>query len=211
MIDDLITKDTLEPYRMFTSRAEFRLMLRFSNTFYRLKEFSEKNKLLTKKDEKNLKNITLYKTLVEKSLCKSIGVKTLKNKEKIKQKTPARNILKRPSVSIFDLIKKPKQRTQKIPTWLEEEIMYDVESDVKYEGYIKRHLKEIKQIEKNNNLEIPKKLVFSNVPGLSNEAVEKLAIIKPENLGQASRVSGIRPSDISVLNIYLNSKVSRET
>ena len=203
MIDDLITKDTLEPYRMFTSRAEHRLLLRYSNTFERLFLCSKKHKLLTKESLQLFKNITNLKTAIEKKLDTSIDKSTLKNKEDISQKTPAKTILKRPSVSIFDILKNTTQKETTIPKWLEKDIMYDVESDIKYEGYINRHLKEIKQIEKNNQLKIPKKTNYKKMRGLSKEAIEKLSLLRPENLGQAMRIAGITPADISVLNIYL--------
>ena len=81
--------------------------------------------------------------------------------------------------------------------------MFDVESQIKYKGYIDRHLKEIKQMDKNSSVSISKTLDYSLVPGLSREAEEKLALVRPENLGQAMRVSGITPADISVLGIHL--------
>ena len=112
-------------------------------------------------------------------------------------------VLKRPEVSIFDLPLEAIKRRTHLAKWLKEDVLYDLESDIKYEGYINRHQKEIKRLLKNENQKIPKSFIFSLVPGLSKEALEKLNLIKPENLGQASRVSGITPADISSLFIYL--------
>ena len=91
-----------------------------------------------------------------------------------------------------------------LASWLKEDVLYDLESDIKYEGYINRHQKEINRLLKHENQKIPKNLVFSSVPGLSKEALEKLNLIKPENLGQASRVSGVTPADMSSLLIFLS-------
>lgn len=204
MIDDLITKDTLEPYRMFTSRAEYRLMLRYSNTFERLLEYSSKHNLLPDKRQKLLEKALTLKNDTLAKLNQSIAPEEINTKTKLNQKTPALKILKRPEVSIFDLpINTTKNKTG-LANWLEKDLLYDLESDIKYEGYINRHQKEIKRLLKHENQKIPKELTFSSVPGLSKEAMEKLNLVKPENLGQASRVSGITPADISSLFVFLS-------
>ena len=204
MIDDLITKDTLEPYRMFTSRAEYRLMLRYSNTFERLLGYSSTHGLLPEKKLKILERALVLKNKTKKKLNKSVTQNDIKTKIKIKQKTPAIKILKRPEVSIFDLPLNTIKNKTGLTNWLEKDVLYDLESDIKYEGYIKRHQKEINRLLKNENKKIPKGVVFSSVPGLSKEALEKLNLINPENLGQASRISGITPADISSLFVFLS-------
>ena len=204
MIDDLITKDTLEPYRMFTSRAEYRLLLRYSNTFERLLGYTKQHNLLPDKKLLTLEKALRLKREVKEELNKSVNQCELMKKTKINQKTPALKVLKRPEVSIFDLPLKTKKKKTTLANWLEEDVLYDVESDVKYEGYIKRHQKEIERTSKNENQKIPEKIVFSEIPGLSKEAIEKLSNVKPESLGQASRVSGVSPADISSLLIYLS-------
>jgi len=204
MIDDLITKDTLEPYRMFTSRAEFRLMLRYSNTFERLFVYAEKHSLLPIKKLQVLENALNLKTEAKKELKKSFAPKELKESIGINQKTPAVKILKRPEVSIFDLPLKSLENRTSLARWLEKDILYDLESDIKYKGYIKRHQNEIKRTAKNEKQKIPQKTVFSKIPGLSKEAIEKLEVVKPENLGQASRISGVSQADISCLFVYLH-------
>ena len=113
-------------------------------------------------------------------------------------------------VSIFDLpsIYRPKG----LPSWLLTEIYYDVESEIKYKGYIDRHKAELKRISSEPEKPLPHHIDYPSIPGLSNEAIEKLSFVKPQNIGQAKNVSGVTPSDISVLLIYLKSKnVSRET
>jgi len=203
MIDDLITKDTLEPYRMFTSRAEYRLILRYSNTFERLMEDSFKHKLLPKNKLETLEKALTLKNKTKTELGRSVTEKEIKLKIKLKQKTPALKILKRPEVSIFDLPLKTIKNKTGLANWLKEDVLYDLESDIKYEGYIKRHQKEINRLLKHEKQKLPKNLTYSSVPGLSKEATEKLNLIKPENLGQASRVSGVTPADISSLFVYL--------
>ena len=200
MIDDLITKDTLEPYRMFTSRAEYRLMLRYSNTFERLSETAEKHGLLHNDFYKSHKQLLLRKKHLVENLNKSVSPEEVLKVTTINQLTPAKKVLKRPEVMIEDLPKRFRKTTNnQIEPWLESEILKDVETEIKYEGYIKRHLKEIKRVSKNENLKLPKHVEYSTILGLSNEAKEKLNFVNPETLGQALRVSGITPSDVSVL------------
>ena len=200
MIDDLITKDTLEPYRMFTSRAEYRLMIRYSNTFERLYGVSKKHGLLRDSFFKKLKQLCLLKDSVFLSLKSSVKPEELKNITTLSQAAPAIKTLKRPEVKIENLPKRfyPKNYADLDP-WLKDEVVKDVETDIKYEGYIKRHLKEIEKMAKSENLTLPKDIDYSLILGLSNEAKEKLAFVNPETLGQALRVSGITPSDTSVL------------
>ena len=204
MIDDLITKDTLEPYRMFTSRAEYRLMLRYSNTFERLLEDAVKHKLLPKNKLTTLESALTFKNKTKAELSRSISQEEITPKIKLLQKTPALKVLKRPEVSIFDIHLKTTNKKTDLASWLKEDVLYDLESDIKYEGYINRHQKEINRLLKHENQKIPKNFVFASVPGLSKEALEKLTLVKPENLGQASRVSGVTQADMSSLFIFLS-------
>ena len=204
MIDDLITKDTLEPYRMFTSRAEYRLMLRFSNTVDRLIDYSSGSGVLRREECDFLRSVLAAKNEVRESLSKSILPSMVENNIKLNQPCPSRDVLKRTGISIFDLPAEFRPIPKSLPGWLGDDILFDIESEIKYEGYIQRHIKEIKNIKKNDSLLIPIKTNYPSIPGLSKEAIEKLSSICPENMGQATRIPGITPADISVLNIYLS-------
>ena len=203
MIDDLVTKDTLEPYRMFTSRAEYRLMLRISNTFERLVSFSEKHSLLSQKNLSLLKKISVIKEKFNNELNQSIKPGEVRSVVSIKQPKPAIELVRRTGFSIFDLPINFKNGIDSLPNWLFEDILFDVESDIKYKGYIKRHLKEIDRLKKHDHTEIPKNFNYKTLGGLSKEAVEKLSLIRPETVGQASRISGIKPSDSTILMLNL--------
>ena len=137
-------------------------------------------------------------------LSRSITQEEITPKIQLLQKTPALKVLKRPEVSIFDIHLRTTNKDTDLASWLKEDILYDLESDIKYEGYITRHQKEIGRLLKHENQKIPENFMFASVPGLSKEALEKLDLVKPENLGQASRGSGITPADMSSLLIFLS-------
>ncbi len=204
MIDDLITKDTLEPYRMFTSRAEYRLMLRYSNTDERLVYISEKHGLLNNDVLSNIKERLEQKRVVFNNLSQSVHPLMLPQNINIHQSAPAKIILKRPDCSIFDLPKNITAFRKSLPRWSSHELLLDIEAEIKYEGYIKRHLNELEKQKKNETLIISNKVDYVAFTGLSNEAVEKLSFVRPETLGQAMRVSGVTPADISVLLVNLS-------
>lgn len=166
LIDDLVTKGTNEPYRMFTSRAEYRLLLRHDNADLRLMGYGFKFGLLSQAQYDAMRR---KKDLIEMG----IGfVKTNRHKE----------------LSAFP-----------------EEVKKQIDIEVKYEGYIKRQLKEAERLKKLERLRIPLDLEYNGIKGLRREAQEKFARIKPQSLGQASRIAGISPCDISLLYIYLES------
>ena len=204
LIDDLITKDTQEPYRMFTSRAEYRLMLRYSNVDSRLFPLAKKYFLLSKKEEETILNRLQLKNAVFNTIKGSLPREVLKPFN-LKQKIKTKDYIKRPGVGLIPVLKKLNKTPKKnnVPRWCYNEVLNDVETDVKYEGYIKRHLSEIQKISQNENLPIDKNVDYSSYSGLSNEAIEKLSIVKPETFGQACRVSGVSPADISALMVYL--------
>ena len=205
LVDDLITKDTNEPYRMFTSRAEYRMMLRYSNTDERLYRAAEKHNLLSGPELSSvcerIKNKDRFRELVSESFSNN-DIKELK----IKQKMPIREYIKRPTVSLLDIlvktgrIKKPNQ----LHNHTEKEAIEDVETEIKYDGYIKRHLKEIEKLAQSEKVAIKRDLDYLSILGLSSEAKEKLSAVRPQTLGQASRVSGVSPSDVTVLMLHLN-------
>ena len=204
LIDDLITKDTEEPYRMFTSRAEYRMMLRYSNAETRLYKFAKKHRVLSAEEktviEKRFKDRKNIQKLTNQSI-KSDHLDTFN----IKQSLPIKNYIKRPEANLLGTLKKTNlfPKTTNSETWSFLEVLDDVETEIKYDGYIKRHLKEIERLEKNENLKIDKNINFNEFHGLSLEARQKLSVVRPETFGQASRISGVSPADISTLMVYL--------
>ena len=204
LIDDLITKDTSEPYRMFTSRAEYRMMLRYSNTDERLYGVAKKYSLLTKPELSLVGDRITKKDKIRNLVLGSFSNSNIKELG-LKQKMPIREYIKRPTASLFDILIKTGKikglgQTQ---NYIEKETIEDVETEIKYNGYIKRHLKEIEKTSQNEELLISEGLDYLTISGLSSEAKEKLSAVKPQTLGQASRISGVSPSDVTVLRIHL--------
>ena len=207
LIDDLVTKDTLEPYRMFTSRAEYRIMLRYSNAEDRLFHLSKKHGLLRGPELKTVSNRLSLKNHIRKVLLKSVSPLDVEVRGvNLKQSTPAKTILKRPDISIYDLpLDLSHLESQfSLPSWGVAETLIDVDTEIKYDGYLKRHLREIERMSTNEGKRLLPDFDYKGVSGLSLEAQEKLSFVRPETLGQAMRVSGITPADISVLLIHVS-------
>lgn len=184
LIDDLVTKGTVEPYRMFTSRAEYRLVLRQDNADLRLAPLAYEMGLLP---EKKHRQVTKKKLAIDSELNRL-------KKERIGNET-LEQVLRRPEVAYLRL---PGARTD-----LPAEVVQQVEINVKYDGYIRRQEQEIQRFRSNEDKQIPPTLDFLNIPSLSLEARQKLDQIRPATLGQASRVSGVTPSDIGILMVSL--------
>ena len=211
LIDDLVTKETHEPYRMMTSRAEYRLLLRQDNADLRLTELgyeigliSEERKeaLQTKKQQISDEIMRLKKTMIG-------GREEVQEFLESQGSTPLKTAL-----SLAELITRPElgyQVLAEIDTerpQLSTEIVEQVEIELKYAGYIERQQRQVEQFKKTEQRKIPENLDYDEVPSLRIEARQKLKQIRPENIGQASRISGVSPADISVLLVYL--KQNRE-
>ena len=204
LIDDLITKDTEEPYRMFTSRAEYRMMLRYSNAENRLFKTAREHKLLSKEENKIIEKRIKDRKNIENITEQSINSGYL-NTFDINQPLPIKDYVKRPEANLLNTLEKTRlfPKTINSEMWSFLEVLDDVETEIKYDGYIKRHLQEIRKLEKNENLKIDKKTEFNKLRGLSLEARQKLTAVRPETFGQASRISGVSPADVSTLMVYL--------
>ncbi len=188
LIDDLITKGVKDPYRLLTSRAEYRLLLRHDNADLRLRKYGYQVGLI---DDKQ------YNRLLNKEKNINEIIENLKNiKIKSDKKMTGYDYLKRTEVSINEI----KNQLDKEYDILELE---QAEIICKYEGYIKKTKKEAEKMKKLENKKIPKDIDYDKVPNLASEARIKLKEIKPENFGQALRISGVNPSDISILSIYM--------
>ncbi|MBM3251489.1 MAG: tRNA uridine-5-carboxymethylaminomethyl(34) synthesis enzyme MnmG, partial [Candidatus Omnitrophica bacterium] len=206
LIDDLTTKGTNEPYRMFTSRVEYRLLLREDNADLRLKELGFNLGLVEKREYQQIKkkiylikqqSDKLKKTQLEPSAAVNRTLKKI-NSSPLKRSTTLEQLLKRPEIR-FDTLFKLNHFKANIP----EEIKSQVETEIKYSGFIQRQLKEVQRFRKIENIRIPPDLNYANISGLSREIREKLSEFKPISLGQASRISGVTPAAISILMVYL--------
>ena len=206
LIDDLVTKGTAEPYRMFTSRAEYRLHLREDNADLRLREMGYEVGLVNEKDYRIFleKRMAIENTL---SRISSLRVNPTKENNEIlhqwgsatlKKDSSLREILKRPEIhfkNLFDF----DRGLEGIP----ESIQEQVEIQVKYDGYIKRQMEQIDRFKRLEDVSFPEEFDFGSVIGLTTEVMEKLKKIKPHSLGQASRISGVTPAALSILMVNL--------
>ena len=208
LIDDLVTKGTNEPYRMMTSRSEFRLILRQDNADLRLTPIGYACGLIS--DER-------YNQFVEKKETEEIEKQRLESThfgpdtvnpmlaelglEPVKSGVSLGDLLRRPQLSYADLAKIDLNRPN-----LSQEVIKTVETDVKYAGYIKRELAEVERQKKLENKHIPEDIDYKMIKGLRLEAGQKLEKYRPQTIGQASRISGVSPADISVLLLYLGIK-----
>ncbi|MGE4232144.1 MAG: tRNA uridine-5-carboxymethylaminomethyl(34) synthesis enzyme MnmG [Bacteriovoracia bacterium] len=215
LIDDLILKGADEPYRMFTSRAEFRLVLREDNADLRLSEkafkigvlgdekyriFEKKRNFIEKELEKSEKTF-FNPTAVNNLVLKSLG------SAEIKDRISARVLLRRPEIKAEHLTRFGYEFSTE-----EKEVLEQVEIQAKYEGYIKRDLELFEEYKKNEESKIPKNFPYEFVGGLSTEVIEKLKKVRPETLGQALRISGVTPAAVASILIHLkSSKKSKKT
>lgn len=208
LIDDLVTKGTNEPYRMLTSRAEFRLLLRHDNADLRLTEYGKNIGLIS---ENRYLHFQEKKKQIEAELDYLKSTYITPNKEITeyfqnnnlsipKGKTSLSEILRRPEISYNDL-----ENIHSRNLSLSEDVKEQVEINIKYAGYIEKSIKEAEKLKKENNIKIPLDIDYDKVHNLALEARAKLSKIRPLTISQASRISGVNPSDIQMLLIYLKS------
>ncbi len=209
LIDDLVTKGTNEPYRMMTSRSEYRLILRQDNADLRLTEMGRKVGLVT--DERYEKFID-RKTKIENELERLRNLQITNKKEVNEALIELGSVELRKPISFYELIKRPELDYYKVATLdterpeLPEDVKEQVDICAKYEGYIQKQLEQEEQFKKFEKKKIPSDIKYEEVGSLRIEAVQKLTSVKPISIGQASRISGVSPADISVLLIYLDHK-----
>lgn len=210
MIDDLINKEHTEPYRIFTSNAEYRLLLRQDTAYYRLSKYGHKYGLLSDREYAKIeRDYNLLKQCIESAMNTKVKPNDVNNyledidENIISESTDIYTLAKRPNVKFSDLINHLKLDSiySKINT--KEDLLKQIDLEIKYSGYIQKQLKEVEYFLQNEEKIIPDNFDYSKVPSISTEARNKLMKINPKSLGQAARIQGVSATDISILSLFL--------
>lgn len=206
LIDDLITKGTNEPYRMMTSRAEYRLLLRQDNADLRLTEIGYEVGLIS---EERYQKLCAKRKMIQKEIERLVQTTIGANQSVQKLLKKHGSTLLQSGATLAELLKRPElsyEKLEEIDTdrkELPKEVCEQVNINLKYDGYIKRQERQVMQFRKLENRKIPENIDYDDVYSLRKEALQKLKEYRPSSVGQASRISGVSPADISVLLIYL--------
>ena len=213
LIDDLVTKESHEPYRMMTSRAEYRLLLRQDNADQRLTRIGYEAGLISEERYQRLLKKEAFISSEIKRLCK-VHVGTSEAVQNLLKEygstllvsgTTLADLIRRPELS-YDILAPIDKDRPELPEDLKEEVIEQIDISIKYEGYITRQKRQVEQFKKLENKKIPEDIDYDAVNSLRIEAVQKLKEYRPISIGQASRISGVSPADISVLLVYLSAK-----